>query len=292
MLDFRIATFLAVCQYHSYTKAAAQLAITQPAVTQHIHYLEKYYGVKLFTMNGKQVELTGAGELLQSVAKAFRNDEAHLKERMQKDSELELPLKIGATITIGEFVLPQMMARYARLHPDRIIQLTIANTAELLQKLQSGAIQLALVEGYFDKKSYGHQLYSTEQFIPVVAAGHKFAADPGELKDLLAERLLVREEGSGTREILVRRLAAENYKIDDFAGRIEVNNTYTILQLLLEDAGITFVYEAAVQKELKEKKLQRVQLRDFQVAHDFTFLWNKDSIYAAQAVRLCKELGR
>lgn len=290
MLDFRIATFLAVCETHNFTRAAAQLTITQPAVTQHIHYLENYYDAKLFQLVGKKVELTAAGKLLKAAASAWRNDEQRLTEQMHQSAEEPLPLQIGATITIGEFVLAKLLARFQRQHPRQRLAVTIANTAVLLHKIQQGEIQLALVEGYFPKKDYGHKLFRTEQFMPVAAAGHKFHHQPKELKDVLAEHLVMREQGSGTREILERSLAAENYDIENFAGHTEVNSIYTILQLVKEDVGITFLYEAAVKKDLEERTLRKIPLKDFSVYHDFTFLWDKASIYAPQYARLCEEL--
>jgi len=292
MLDFRMATFLAVCTTQNYTRAAEKIGITQPAVTQHMHYLEKYYGAKLFRLNGKKVELTAAGELLKAATEAFSNDEKQLRQQMQKKAEQELPLCIGATVTIGEFVLAPLLARYERQHPRQTIKVTVANTTELLNKLQEGSIQLALVEGYFDKSAYGSRLYRTERFIPVAAAAHHFAKEPKTLQSLQAERLLLREMGSGTREIFTRSLAAANYRLEDFASYTEVNSINTILQLVLEDAGITFLYEAAVKKEMAAGLLQEIPLSDYRIFHDFTFLWDKNSIYAPRYEQICEELGK
>jgi DNA-binding transcriptional LysR family regulator len=291
MLDYRIYTFLAVCETMNFTRAAERAGITQPGVTQHIHYLEKYYGAKLFRLNGKKPELTSAGRLLYSAACTMQSDEKLLMKQMHLPEEKQQPVCMGATITIGEFVLAKMLAHYQKKDPGQIISISIANTSELLQKLKSGEIQFALVEGYFNKNNYGCRLFRTERFIPAVSASHRFAKKPVKLKDLLNERLLLREMGSGTREILERSLAAENYTLSDFPVKTVVNSIYTIIQLLKEDAGITFLYEAAVRREIEEGTIVKIPLKDFSVFHDFTFIWDKKSLFADTYRKICDEMA-
>ena len=109
MQDFRMETFLAVCRNLNYTKAAEELCITQPAVSQHIRHLEEYYGTRLFVSEGKKMVLTEAGRLLQSAGLTMRHEEYALKELMARAGATERSLHMGATMTIGEFVLPSML---------------------------------------------------------------------------------------------------------------------------------------------------------------------------------------
>lgn len=290
MIDYRILTFLAICETGNYTRAAEKINITQPAVTQHIHYLEKYYDAALFRMNGKKVELTPAGEILRTAARTFISDEKKIMTEMHRREDRPVPVRIGATITIGEFIIAGLLANYQQKHPDCIVTVTIANTADLLKKLKEGEIEIALVEGNFDKQAYGNRLYRSEHFVPVASADYRFQKKPKELKDLMQERLLVREKGSGTREILERSLAAENYSLADFAKYTEINSIHTIIQLLLENAGITFLYEAAIQKEEEEDRIVKIPLRDYSIFHDFAFIWDKASIFADRYEEICEEL--
>ena len=100
-----------------------------------------------------------------------------------------------------------------------------------------------------------------------------------KIRDLLPETLLVREEGSGTREILEKNLKEKNFGLEDFANYIQINNISAIKSLVEAGCGITFLYERAVEKELATGKLRKVELEDFSVQHEFAFIWRKGSVF-------------
>ena len=108
MLDFRMQTFLTVCEEMNYTKAAERLHITQPAVSQHIHYLEQHYGCALFTFTGKKLNLTNAGKLLLNAMQTQQHDETRLMIKMKQPTEA--PLAIGATLSVAEGLLQEALA--------------------------------------------------------------------------------------------------------------------------------------------------------------------------------------
>ena len=130
VLDFRVETFLAVCQTENFTRAAQLLHITQPAVSQHIHALEEQYGAKLFRYEGKQLFLTPAGRLLQQTAATMRHDARHLEEEIRQLSARR-EIHFGATLTIGEYLMPGVLCRLLEREPDLQLRMTAANTAEL-----------------------------------------------------------------------------------------------------------------------------------------------------------------
>lgn len=292
MLDFRIYTFLAVCRYMNYTKAADELHITQPAVSQHIHYLENYYGTKLFTLDGKKIQLTPSGELLFLTATALKNDEKILIDRIKNDTAVQIPLVFGVTMTIGEYIISGPLSEYMHNHPETQVKMIIGNTSELLADLRSGDIHFALVEGYFPADEYDYMTYSTEDFIAVCSSKHVFEKEPNRLYDLTSERLLVRESGSGTRDILEKNLTVKNIAISDFKQIAEISSMHTIVQLLLRDCGISFMYKAAVRQELNDGSLREIKLADFRMQHNFTFIWNKGSIYSEDYRDICAELQK
>lgn len=290
MLDFRVYTFLAVCEHMNYTKAAEALHITQPAVSQHIRYLETLYGVRLFASEGKKIHLSPAGERLYHAAVTLKNDEAYLRELLSCVPEQGPALKFGTTRTIGESVISTPLAAYIHRHPDADIRVSIGNTDELLHKLTSGEIQFAMVEGYYDERLYDSLIYRTEPFIPVCASCHRFKREPQQLKDLLEEHLLIREPGSGTRDILEKNLEIRNIRLTDFAHITEIGSMHVILQLLEKNAGVTFLYRTAVEQGIRDGVIRELKLRDFQMEHDFAFIWNKDSIYGDEYRKICREL--
>ena len=151
---------------------------------------------------------------------------------------------------------------------------------------------MALVEGNYPKENYEHRRYSTEDYIAVCATDHKFEAGiPDSMKELLHERLLVREAGSGTRNILEELLMARGMKIRDFKHYVEVENMHTIIGFLKKDCGISFMYKVAVEEELKKGILKEIQLSDFKMQHDFDFIWEKGSIYSGKYCEVCGELA-
>ena len=132
MLDFRTETFLCAARLLNFTRAAAELNITQPAVTQHIHYLEEYYHTKLFSLRGKKLLLTEQGEHLYQALTTIRNDELRLQNELNTIAKRKKPLSMGATMTVGEFMLPVPLSRLLRSHPDRKIRLSASQLIILL----------------------------------------------------------------------------------------------------------------------------------------------------------------
>ena len=278
MLDFRMETFLAVCQCMNFTRASEKLIITQPAVSQHIRFLEKHYDTKLFRYEGKKLRLTRAGEILRSASLTMMHDEISMLSEMQKPDGNE-EVRFGATRTVGDVVMGEMLGRYLARYPDADIHMYVENTQELLKRLDEGKIDFALVEGFFKKNEYDFQKYSEEEYIAVCAPEYRFKRMPEQIEDLFGERLLLREEGSGTREVLERYLDSQNLSLGDFERRMEAGSLHTIKELAKAGCGVTFLYEVAVREELKNGTLIRIPLKDFIVSHEFAFIWRRGSIY-------------
>ena len=151
MQDFRMDTFLTVCKYMNYTKAAKELNLTQPAVSQHIHFLEQTYGVELFAHNGKRMELTRAGEILKRSALTMKHDEFHMQEKMRHAAGDVQNYAFGATLSVAEFMITEDLERFILNHPESHIRVEVANTKELLMKLDAGKLDFAIIEGEFPK---------------------------------------------------------------------------------------------------------------------------------------------
>ncbi len=290
MLDFRVNTFLTVCKYMNYTHAAEELHITQPAVSQHIRFLENEYNTKLFMQEGKKLFLTDSGRIFYEKMNLLKNDELKLMETLSTTNDGLKDISFGVTMTIGEYVIAEPISKYLNSHPEVNFKIHFGNTQELLKSLEEGEIDFALVEGYFPEKTYETRIYKTVDFIPVCSSEHVFARKPKFLKDLFTERIIIREPGSGTRNILEKNLAIHNFDVSDFVKYIQVENMHSIIQLLSLDCGISFLYKSAVQKELQSGVLREIPLKDFSMQHNFTFLWQKRSIFSAEIAETVSEL--
>lgn len=297
MLDYRTHTFLEVYRQRSFTRAAESLLITQPAVSQHIHQLEAHYGCALFTKTGRGVDPTAAADLLYHRLLTMENDEARLRieaaDMARRNTASHItPLRFGCTRTIADYVAPLLMASYLSTHPDSDVALRAGNTRDLVRALDRGIIDFALIEGSFDRSRFAFETLSTESYVAVAAPGDQGGEAPSRaavsIRDLLTERLILREAGSGTREILEKHLSARDLDLGDFAGVVSIESIPTIKTCVRAGSGITFMYRVAVEAELAAGELIDITPDDFHIEHDFCLIWQRGSQYAPRYRSLCE----
>ncbi len=290
MLDFRVLTFLTVCKCMNFTRAARELNITQPAVSQHIKFIEDNYNVKLFNFEGKKMSLSKEGEFLFDAFTTMNHDDIHIREELSELATGKKVIYMGVTLTIGEFLIPDKLTQYLKNNPDVSIKIIVNNTHRLLNLLNDGLIDFALVEGYFEKKEYDYRTYSDEKYVCVAGADYAIK-DNLKIQELLLERLIIREEGSGTREIFERFLAERNCSLSEAAHYVEINSINAIKQLVGAGCGITFLYERAVAKEIKNGELKIVNVKNMNVSHEFTYIWRKGSIFSDEYRNIFEVFG-
>ncbi len=285
-------TFLTVCRFMNYTKAAKVLNLTQPAVSQHIRYLENAYGVLLFEKSGKRIHLTEAGKILYEAALTMQHDEQHMKLRMQQTRIGVQNYFFGATLTVAEFILIDDLKHFIEDNPNSRVHMQVENTRELLKKLDASEIDFAIVEGDFPKDQYDYLPYKTEEYIAVASPkkAQKYAG--ASICDLLGERLFLREPGSGTREILERRLLEQGIRTDQFYAVIELGSIDAINSMLAADMGITFCYRAAISRTESMKNLAPIFLCDLHLQHDIMFIFRKGSIFKEDYMEIYHKLCR
>lgn len=239
MLDYRIETFITLCKTLNYRMAAKELNITQPAVTQHIKYLEEYYGCRLFLYNNRKLSVTPQGEILLHYVYSQNYQEQKLVEEIKEKKGHHFA--IGTTKTIGEYVIMGQVKKFLQ-EPENSITVETDNTEKILELLNQGKIDFALVEGFFDRNIYAHRLYKMEPFVGFCSINHPFAGRTVSQEELLGETVIVRENGSGTRNILEKNLQANNRILNDFRRVVSIGNFSLLEALVSENAGVTFAY--------------------------------------------------
>ena len=242
-MDRRLETFLAVCQTMNYRRAAEALHLTQPAVTKQIQSLEASYGVRLFSYDGRKLRKTAPGSALEVFAISQRYQEQEL-ERALHAAPRKI-LRVGATKTIGDYILPPAICSFVRA-PEHELQFTVDNTTRLLGQLEAGQLDFVVVEGIFDKRRYESFLLRNEPYIGVCAKEHPFSGREVPLPKLFSERLILREPGSGTRNILERELQQCGYTPDAFRSNVCISSFKIIRDLVRAGQGVSFLYEAVV----------------------------------------------
>lgn len=279
MIDFRLETFLTLCKILNYTKTAEILHITQPAVSQHISYLEHSYGVKLFSYVGKNLSLTESGQMLYNFALAMKSSSDKIRSQISSPKDNKQTINFGTTLTIGEYTMPKLLSRLLIDYPNINITMEVGNTKDLLYKLKDGQVDFVFLEGHFKKLDYDSKLFSRESFIGICSPDHDFAHNSINFQDLFNERLILREEGSGTREIFEQILYEQNINMKSFNTVTEIGNINLIKELVARNHGITFLYEEAVKEELASNKLGKINLKDFLVTREFNFVFLRDSLH-------------
>ncbi|MFA6693866.1 MAG: LysR family transcriptional regulator [Bacillota bacterium] len=279
MIDRRLETFLNVCEYKNYTKAAEKLNFTQPAVTQHIQYLENIYGAKLFVYKNKKLLLTKAGELLFQYAKNAYANEKLIRGKIQALPNKRMPLQFAATLTIGEYTIAPVLKEFINRFNRFDVTLYVDNTEEILHLLEKGKISFALVEGLFDKDRYYTKLLKLTDFILIVSVDHPLRKkDKVTVYDLQQETLIIREKGSGSREVLEKGLYDINYTLNGFNSIIEIGNVSLIKRLVRDGLGISFIYKDAVKLDIERGRLATLTVSDFNIQREFNLIANQDSI--------------
>ncbi len=245
-MDQRLETFLMLCATMNYRKAAEQLHLTQPAVTKQIQALEALYGVRLFTYDSRKLRKTAQGETLEIYAISQRYQDEELRRALKRQEKTSL--RIGATKSIGDYILPPQIGRFLQ-EPDNELFFTVDNTAHLLAQLEGGELDFVVLEGIFDKSRYESFLLRSEPYIGVCAKGHPFAGREVAMTELFSERLILREPGSGTRNILERELQQCGYTVEAFHANICISSFKLIRDLVRAGQGVSFLYEAVVKDE-------------------------------------------
>ena len=272
MLDYRIDTFLTLYEQMNYRKTAEILNMTQPGVTQHIHYLEDFYGVKLFIYDGRHLVRTEQAEKLKCHFTSVRAAEKSLKEGFVQTNTVHL--RVGATKTIGEFVIMPAVCAFL-LEENHVLDLTVDNTEKLLAMLSRGDLDFAIIEGVFDKEKYPHRLFKKEQFVGICGKDHPFAGKTVSLEEVFREKLIVREKGSGTRMLLQQAIFDRGYSLDSFHSCSSVSNFRVICELVATNGAITFAYEPIAHCR---EDLSTFLVADMQIQGEFNFVFTNAQV--------------
>ncbi len=293
MFDFRLKVFYTVALRRSFTKAAQELFITQPAVTKHIHELEKQLQQTLIERNGKNIELTAAGSLLFDYSKRIfaLYDELEF-EMAQLEGKAAGDLRLGASTTISQYILPRALAAFSKQHTAVRLSVIDGNTDFIEQQLQDNKIDLGLIEGY-SRKSFLHYIPFTEdELVLVTAAGNQqFKKTEISVAQLPQLPLVVREHGSGTLEILHHALQQYGVQPEQLQIVLRLSSSEGIKQYLLHSNSFAFISIHAIMQEVLQQ-LRVVEIKELRINRtlQFVHLQGQPSPQSTLFMRFCKAL--
>jgi LysR family transcriptional regulator, transcriptional activator of the cysJI operon len=272
--NYRLTVFRAVAAQRSFRRAAEQLYLSQPAVTQQIKALEELIGLPLFDRSGREVTLTEAGSLLLRHAERSGAllEEAAVELAALK-GQVSGTLRIAASTTIAQYILPPLLGAFLRLHPAVQIELESSNTESVADTITAARASVGLVEGPPHTSQLRTEIWLADELVLLVPPGHEWAAQRAiTLKDVAAAPLLMRERGSGTREVIETTLEAAGLAARDLHVVMELNSTEAILGCIESDVGVGFVSRSAIQRQLAMRTLAVVPVTGLTIPRDLLLL--------------------
>ena len=260
--------FRAVAEAGGFSRAAERIHVSQPAISMQVGELEAQLGLTLFHRLGRGVKLTTAGQLLLGYAQRLGALAVEAEQAMAEVKGLRRGhLAVGASTTIGVYLLPNLLGEYRRRYPDVDLQFHIANTDDIQRRLVDGTLDAGLTEGLPpDSHELETVIFLRDQLVPIAWPDHarlKADSKPLTLRQLCAEPMIVREAGSGTREVIDRALAKRGQKLQ--RPPLVLGSTEAIKRAVAAGLGVAIVSHLTIQTELAAGQLAILPLQGFQL---------------------------
>ena len=274
MSDFRLKVFQSVAKNLSFTKASQELFVSQPAITKHIQELENFYQARLFERQGSKILLTEAGRLLLKHSEKILDDYKQLEYEMHLlHNEYIGELRLGASTTIAQYVLPPLLANFISQFPQINLSLLNGNSRGVETALQEHRIDLGLVEGIFRLPNLKYTLFLKDELVAVVHSNSRLIkSDEITPQDLLNIPLVLRERGSGTLDVFERALLQHNLKLSSLNVLMYLGSTESIKLFLEHTDCMGIVSIRSVHKELVSGSLPVIEIKEMSMNREFNFV--------------------
>ncbi len=274
MSDFRLKVFRSVANNLSFTKASQELFISQPAITKHIQELETCYKARLFDRQGNKISLTEAGKLLLEHSERILDAYKRLEYDMHLLHDDYIgELKLGASTTISQYVLPPLLGSFIRKFPQVTLSLLNGNSRGVEVALQEHRVDLGLVEGIYRLPNLKYATFLEDELVAVVHTCNKLSL-PEEIepKDLAGIPLVLRERGSGTLDVIERALQQHNIKLSSLNVMMYLGSTESIKLFLENTDCMGIVSIRSISKELASGTFRVIEIKGMQMMREFCFV--------------------
>lgn len=273
MSDRRLQVFHAVARLLSFTKAAEVLHMTQPAVTFQIRQLEEQFDTRLFDRAHNRVSLTEAGHVTFEYAEVIFEKYSEMENAVREiTGNISGSLTLGASTTISEYMLPALLGDFNQKNPEVLLKLRVSNTEGIVSMVENNVIDLGIVEGPVTNKNLLVEICRKDDLVAVVPAGHELANEKTiNVKKMLNFPFICREEGSGTREVIVEYLKSQGLGKHALKACLELGSPEAVKGAIEAGMGISILSSVSVSKELKLGMLKTIPL-DPPLSREFSFV--------------------
>ena len=272
--DFRLKVFKTVADRLSFTRAARELFISQPEVTKQIGELEKQLGTNLFLRQGNRIALTPQGERLLAYANRILSLYGELGDEFaDRTAPPEGELRLGASTTIAQYVLPGLLARFRKRYPGIALQVESGNTQYIERAVQEARIDFGIIEGMASVATLHYEPFMLDELVLVTATSNTgFRREEIRSAELPEYPLVIRESGSGTLDVIEKALATRGLSLKKLRIDMQWGSTESIKRYLLASDSLAFLSVHAILDELTRGQLRVVEVSDLSIERRFHFV--------------------
>ncbi|HLJ36239.1 MAG TPA: LysR family transcriptional regulator [Ktedonobacteraceae bacterium] len=283
-----LRVFLAVAEHEHITRASEELIISQPAVTKTIQNLEYEIGLELIERHGRRIVLTHAGHVLHSYARRIFALEREMEEGISALRDVEAgEVTLAANTTTGVYLLPPIVARFRTRYPQVMLNISILNSHEIVEETLSWKLDFGVVESdpAHLPEDLKVEVFAHDELVLVVGNRHRWRGVRSLSPEALAEsELVVREEGSGIREVIEQALLQHNVQV---APLLTLPDNEAIKQMVMSGVGVSIVSALAVQRELASGDLIRIPIAGVELHPQLSLVMRKDKQLSRAAQAFC-----
>lgn len=270
-MDYRDTVFMAVAENLSFSKAAAELNISQPAVTNHIKELERKFNSGLFERKGNKIYLTQKGKIVYNKYKEIEQKYRELDfEIGELNNSISGEFIIGASSTISQYVIPKTIASFHKRYSNIKIRLINGNSFEMEQLLLNNEVDMAMVENYASQSGIQYKNFLDDELIFVSGQKSVYSKRKNiSINDLFQIPIVLREKGSGTLDVIKEAFSKQNLNFENLNVPIYLGSTESIKNFLLDFDGLAIVSRQTVKSELNSKSLAEINVAGFSIPRKF-----------------------
>jgi DNA-binding transcriptional LysR family regulator len=268
-----LKTFVTLAEVKNFTKTAELLLMSQPSVSLHIKNLEKEFQTQLFLRSPKFLKITPTGEILYDRAKQIITIYEQTKQDiLEQHNIIKGELKIGASFTIGEYILPSLLIDLQKDYPDLELQVIIGNTEEIVQSVRLFQVDIGLIEGQTNEKELSVHPFLQDELFIISSNDHKLADKNNvTITDLQNQSWITRELGSGTGEYLNHVIRSNGLKVKSL---LTISSNQGIKETVINGMGLSLLSRSVIARDVQHKNLSIIKLKDHSFNRTLSYVYS------------------
>ncbi len=277
LIDQKLISFMKIVDTNSFTKAADALALTQPAVSQHIRNLEEELGVKLFIRSHNQLRLTANGEIVDKYARRLLAISNNLTQSLKDEKENVSSLTVGITHSVESSQIVEALAEYSNQSKGLTIKVVTDTVENLHKMIRNYELDFLIINGKLKDSKLNYMTMDTDCLVLAVSPTHRLASqNTVTLEELKKEKLILRLPTSNTISLFDQALNQNNLSVSDFDVVLEMDNIATIKDLIRQNFGVSVLSKSACMDEIRKGKLIGLPIENLSLIRDINIIYPKD----------------